>query len=337
MTILVTGAAGFIGFHLARRLLEAGESVVGLDSMTDYYDVSLKQRRVALLAAFPRFTFARQALEDHAALDALFAERRPGIVHHLAAQAGVRYSIEAPRAYLQSNLVGAFNLLEACRRHPPRHLMLASTSSAYGANEKHPFVETDAAVHPITLYAATKGSMELMAHAYAHLYEVPTTAFRFFTVYGPWGRPDMAYFKFTRAILAGEPIDLYNHGACWRDFTFIDDLVDSIVALSELVPPAPAARAGLAPVAGDTLSPVAPYRLVNIGPGAPVKLADFVDALERALGARARRRLLPLPPGDMERTYASAELLQALTGSKPQTPLDEGLRQFVAWWRAHMN
>lgn len=337
MTILVTGAAGFIGYHLARRLLEAGETVIGLDSMTNYYDVSLKERRVALLAAFPRFTFARQALEDHAALEALFAGRAPVVVYHLAAQAGVRYSIEAPRAYLESNLVGSFNLLEACRRHPPRHLMLASTSSAYGANERQPFVETDAAVHPITLYAATKGAMELMAHAYAHLYDLPTTAFRFFTVYGPWGRPDMAYFKFTRAILAGEPIELYNHGECWRDFTFIDDLVAAILALSACPPPTPAARAGLGPVAGDTLSPAAPYRLVNIGPGAPVRLADFVTALERALGRAAQRRLLPLPPGDMASTYASAELLQALTGAKPSTPLEQGLQRFADWWRAHMN
>jgi UDP-glucuronate 4-epimerase len=338
MTHLVTGAAGFIGFHLARALLEAGEAVIGLDGMTDYYDVMLKQRRLALLAAYPKFTFVEAMLEDDKAVEALFARHKPEMVFHLAAQAGVRYSIEAPRSYVASNLIGTFNILEACRHHPVRHLMLASTSSAYGANDKYPFEETDPSVHPITLYAATKASTELMAHCYAHLFGTPTTAFRFFTVYGPWGRPDMAYFKFTRAILDGAPIDVFNHGECWRDFTYIDDLVASIRKLSERLPPLPGApRAGLPAVPHDTLSPAAPYRLVNIGGGQPVKLTAFVDEIEKALGVAAVRQLKPLPQGDVVKTFASADLLVALTGQKPSTPLGVGIPAFVDWYRANTN
>jgi UDP-glucuronate 4-epimerase len=338
MTILVTGAAGFIGFHLARSLLERGETVVGLDGMTDYYDVLLKQRRLSLLAAFPAFTFVEARLEDDDAIRQVFESHRPEVVYHLAAQAGVRHSIEQPRSYIAANIVGTFNLLEACRHHPVRHLMLASTSSAYGANVKYPFEETDPAIHPITLYAATKASTELMAHCYSHLFGTPVTAFRFFTVYGPWGRPDMSYFKFTRNILDGKPIEVFNHGDCWRDFTFIDDLVASILLLSDVVPPAAGpARATSPVIAGDTLSPVAPYRLVNIGGGRPISLTDFIDEIEKALGVRAIRELKPLPSGDVVRTFASAELLVALTGQKPSTPLSTGIPRFVDWYRSHQN
>jgi UDP-glucuronate 4-epimerase len=249
----------------------------------------------------------------------------------------VRYSIENPRAYVMANVVGTFNILEACRAFPVRHLMLASTSSAYGANTKYPFEETDRAVHPITLYAATKGSTELMAHCYAHLFGFPVTAFRFFTVYGPWGRPDMAYFLFARKIIDGAPIDVFNHGNCWRDFTYIDDLVASIMALCMLPPPAPDKREGMTPPAFDTLSPVAPYRLVNIGGGQPVKLTDLVDEIEKALGIPAVKVMKPLPPGDVEKTFASAELLQHLTGQKPATPISVGIPAFIAWYRSHAN
>jgi UDP-glucuronate 4-epimerase len=337
MRYLVTGAAGFIGFHVARRLLADGHEVVGIDGMTPYYDVLLKERRLARLADHPGFTLRRFMLENDAAVMETFASHRPDCVIHLAAQAGVRYSLENPRAYVASNIVGTFNILEACRAFPVKHLMLASTSSAYGANEKHPFEETDRAVHPITLYAASKMSTELMAHCYAHLFAIPVTAFRFFTVYGPWGRPDMAYYLFVRKILAGEPIQLYNHGESWRDFTFIDDLVQSIMLLAACVPPDPQDRAGMPQSGIDTLSPVAAYRLVNIGGGQPVKLAHFVDEIEKALGVPAIRDLRPLPPGDVERTFASADLLVELTGQKPRTPISVGIPAFVEWYRAHVN
>lgn len=338
MTSLVTGAAGFIGFHLAKRLLERGEPVVGLDGLTDYYDVLLKERRLAILKSYPGFTFIQAMLEDASAVTAVFAQHRPAMVYHLAAQAGVRYSIEQPASYIGANIVGTFNILEACRHYPVQHLMLASTSSAYGANTKYPFEETDPAIHPITLYAATKASTELMAHCYAHLFATPVTAFRFFTVYGPWGRPDMAYFKFAKNILAGQPIDVFNYGDCWRDFTFVDDLVTSILALSKIIPPVQGAIRESQPVcAHDTLSPVAPYRLVNIGGGQPVQLTAFIDELEKALGVTAVRVLKPLPPGDVVKTFASAELLLSLTGQKPETPLAVGIPQFVSWYRTQQN
>jgi UDP-glucuronate 4-epimerase len=337
MTALVTGAAGFIGFHLARTLLAQGVPVIGLDGMTDYYDVMLKERRLAQLKEHAGFTFERVMLEDHDAIMRLFQAHQPARVYHLAAQAGVRYSIEQPRSYIGANVVGTFNILEACRHHPVEHLMLASTSSAYGANAKYPFEETDSAIHPITLYAATKASTELMAHCYAHLFGTPVTAFRFFTVYGPWGRPDMAYFKFTRSILEDRPIEVYNYGDCWRDFTYVDDLVASIILLGGVIPPAPDNRQDGAPAAGDTLSPVAPYRLVNIGGGQPVRLTEFIDELEKALGIKARRELKPLPPGDVVKTFASAELLTSLTGQKPQTPLSVGIPRFVEWYRRNQN
>ena len=337
MRYLVTGDAGFIGFHVARRLLEAGHAVLGLDGLTDYYDVDLKRRRLAQLAAFPAFAHVTMTLEDHAGLLEQFACFEPEIVIHLAAQAGVRYSIENPRAYVSANIIGTFNILEACRAHPVAHLLLASTSSAYGANDKYPFEETDRAVHPITLYAASKASSELMAHSYAHLFGTPTTAFRFFTVYGPWGRPDMAYFLFTKKILEGEPIDVFNNGESWRDFTYIDDLVGSILLLAGKAPPLSNAREGLVPIPGDTLSPVAPYRLVNIGAGQPAKVADLIDEIERALGVAATRVMKPLPAGDVIRTFANADLLLAITGQKPSTPLAIGVPEFVRWYRQHYN
>ena len=336
MRYLVTGTAGFIGYHLARRLLRDGHEVIGIDGLTPYYDVLLKRRRLSLLGEERRFRPFEFMLEDEASLMEVFEKERPDVVCHLAAQAGVRYSIENPRAYVAANVFGTFNILEACRAFPVRHLMLASTSSAYGANEKTPFRETDRSVHPITLYAATKTSSELMAHCYAHLFEIPTTAFRFFTVYGPWGRPDMAYFLFVRKILNGEPIEIFNNGESFRDFTFVDDLVELIVRLVDARPSPPGERPGsVAPI--DSISPVAAYRLVNIGGGQPVKLVDFVEEIERALGLKARKIMKPLPQGDVVGTYASADLLESLIGYKPNTPLSVGIPVFVDWYRRHMN
>ncbi|CAN1519425.1 WcaG Nucleoside-diphosphate-sugar epimerases [Rhabdaerophilaceae bacterium] len=337
MRVLVTGDAGFIGFHVSRMLLDAGHTVVGLDSMNPYYDVTLKERRLALLVDRPKFRHETLLLEDQPGVLRIFADFRPELVIHLAAQAGVRHSIDNPSAYIGANILGSFAILEACRMHPVQHLLLASTSSAYGANEKYPFVETDNAIHPITLYAATKGSMELMAHAYAHLFAIPTTAFRFFTVYGPWGRPDMAYYIFTRKIIAGEPIELFNNGKSWRDFTYIDDLANSILRLAACIPPAADTRHDREAIPGDSLSPVAPYRLVNIGAGQPEELTALVDHLETALGIEAKRVLKPLPPGDVVRTFADANLLLALTGSRPQTPLAIGIPEFVRWYRQNIN
>jgi UDP-glucuronate 4-epimerase len=333
MTVLVTGTAGFIGFHVAQRLLAAGQAVVGVDGFVAYYDPALKARRDALLRRHAGFSSVALMLEEAEALDRVFAEHKPAVVIHLAAQAGVRYSLEHPRSYISSNVVGTFNLLEACRRQPPGHLLLASTSSAYGAAESIPFRETDKTVHPLTIYAASKLSTELIAHCYAHLWGLPTTLFRFFTVYGPWGRPDMAYWIFTRKILAGEPIELFDHGRAERDFTSIDDLVESIVRLVDVVPPGPGDRAGIAPIAGDTLSPVAPHRIVNIGRGSPEPVTALVDAIEQALGTTAVRVLKPLPPGDVPRTFASAELLAALTGGRPTTTIAEGIPAFVSWYQ----
>lgn len=338
MKIIITGHAGFIGFHVARLLLAEGHEICGIDCLTDYYDVDLKRRRLALLGEHAGFTHAEFALEDHARLLDTFSRFLPDMVVHLAAQAGVRYSLENPRAYMSANVMGSFNVLEACRAHPVRHLLMASTSSAYGANDSFPFVETDRAVHPVTLYAASKGAMELMAHSYAHLFSIPITAFRFFTVYGPWGRPDMAYFLFTKAMLEGRAIDVYNHGESWRDFTYIDDLVRSIRALMDTPPPLPgAARAAVPALANDTLSPVAGYRLVNIGAGHPEKLTDLIGEIEKALGVEAKRNNRPLPPGDMVRTFANADLLFALTGQKPQTPLSVGIPAFVEWYKRTYN
>lgn len=336
MRFLVTGSAGFIGFHLARRLLDEGHEVTGVDGLTTYYDVGLKRRRLALLEGRPGFRQVELSLEDDAGLMRLFEEARPQVVVHLAAQAGVRYSIENPRAYIASNVVGSFNMLEACRAHPVEHLLIASTSSAYGANDKFPFEETDRSVHPITLYAASKGAAELMAHSYSHLFDIPTTAFRFFTVYGPWGRPDMAYWLFARKILAGEPIELFNDGEAYRDFTYVDDLIEAIRRLVDTRPARPSERSA-APADFDTLSPVAAYRMVNIGGGQSVKLSEFVDEIEKALGVPAKRVMKPLPPGDVARTFASAKLLESLIAYKPDTPLSVGIPAFVEWYRGHVN
>jgi UDP-glucuronate 4-epimerase len=329
MRFLVTGSAGFIGFHLCRRLLAEGHQVIGVDNFSDYYDVALKHARNDILETHHNaFKVERVSLEDQGELNRAWEAAAPEIVIHLAAQAGVRYSIDHPEAYVSSNLVGTFNVLEAARRFQPKHLLAASTSSAYGANTEMPFRETDRAVHPLTLYAATKSATELMGHSYSHLFGVPTTFFRFFTVYGPWGRPDMALFKFTKAILAGEPIEVYGEGDMSRDFTFVDDLVEGIIRLAHTVP-------GTEPVEGDTLSPVAPFRLVNIGGGAPSNLMDYIGALETALGQKARKTLLPMQDGDLRATFAAAELLERLTGYRPATPISVGVPAFVAWYRDH--
>jgi UDP-glucuronate 4-epimerase len=330
MHALVTGSAGFIGHALSRRLLAAGHGVTGFDALSPYYDVALKRARHADLARHPGFEAVEARLETPGALLDVMARVKPDLVFHLAAQAGVRYSLIDPGAYVEANLVGFANLLEAVRAHPVRHLLTASTSSAYGGNTNVPFRETDRAVSPLTLYAASKLANEAMAHSYAHLFGVPTTAFRFFTVYGPWGRPDMALFLFTRKILAGEPIEVFGEGAAERDFTFIDDLVDAILALSERPPPLPSTGGPVSPA--DTLSAVAPYRLVNIGGGRPVRLDAMIGALETALGRKAERVLKPLPPGDVIRTHASTDLLADLVGRLPETPLEIGIPAFVKWY-----
>jgi UDP-glucuronate 4-epimerase len=332
MRYLITGTAGFIGFHLAKRLLDEGHFVTGFDGMTPYYDVALKQKRHAILERSNGFKAVIGMLEDWPAIERAADIAEPDIIVHLAAQAGVRYSLENPRSYVDSNLTGSFNILELARKLSPKHLLLASTSSIYGANEKIPFAETDRADEPLTIYAATKKSMELMAHSNAHLYRVPTTAFRFFTVYGPWGRPDMALFKFVDAIRNGRPIEIYGEGAMSRDFTYIDDLIEGIVRLMP-VPPGEANRVQ-ATDAVDTLSPQAPFRVVNIGGGQPVELMRFVETIEAVLGKPATRRMLPMQQGDVPRTYAAPDLLQALTGFKPETRLEDGVRRFVEWYQA---
>lgn len=327
MRFLITGTAGFIGFNLARRLLIDGHEVLGVDNFSPYYDVTLKEDRNALLEGHDTFRVARLALEDKAALETAWNAFQPDVVIHLAAQAGVRYSIDHPEAYISANLIGTFNVLEAARRFAPRHLLAASTSSAYGANTEMPFQETDRAVHPITLYAATKSATELMGHSYAHLFGVPTTFFRFFTVYGPWGRPDMALFKFAKAILADEPIDVYGEGEMSRDFTFVDDLVEAIVRLSAIVPNETNR------VESDSLSHAAPFRLVNIGGGKPSPLLDYIGELEKALGRSAKKNFLPMQEGDVPHTTASAELLERLISYKPKTPISMGVPAFVGWYR----
>lgn len=331
-TILVTGSSGFIGYHLCRKLLAEGFHVVGVDNLSTYYDVALKARRQALLTESPNFSVVNESVETPGLLMGLFADRRPQVVVHLAAQAGVRYSIENPRSYLESNVVGAFELLEAARAYPPEHTLLASTSSVFGANAKMPYVETDRADHQMSFYAATKKATEAMAHSYAHLFDLPITMFRFFTVYGPWGRPDMALFKFTASILKGEPIDVYNYGDMKRDFTYIDDLIEGVRLLIDAAPRRP--LEGLAPEA-DSLSPVAPWRVVNIGNSDAVQLTDFIAAIERATGKTALRNLMPMQPGDVPATWADAGLLTRLTGYAPKTKVEEGVRRFVEWYREY--
>lgn len=331
MNVFITGTAGFIGFHLAKLLLQEGHTVAGYDGMTDYYDVRLKQARHAMLREHTAFTATEAMLEDEGALKAAVDAARPDVIVHLAAQAGVRYSLENPRSYIDANIIGTFNVMERARAHKVRHLLMASTSSVYGANTRMPYAETDKCDTQMSFYAATKKATEAMAHSHAHLYGIPTTMFRFFTVYGPWGRPDMALFKFTKAILAGQPIDVYNHGQMWRDFTYVDDLVRGIGLLIDAVPPVTEERA--AAVEGDSLSPVAPYRIVNIGNSEQVRLLDFIEAIEDCLGRKAERNYMGMQAGDVPATWANADLLKMLTGYKPQTNIREGVAQFVAWYR----
>ncbi len=331
MRYLITGTAGFIGFHLAKRLLDDGHFVTGFDGMTPYYDVRLKERRHAILSRSNGFRPVVGMLEDRNALDKAADVGEPDVIVHLAAQAGVRYSLENPKAYVDSNLIGSWNILELAKAMQPKHLLLASTSSIYGANEKIPFAETDRADEPMTLYAATKKSGELMAHSYAHLYGIPTTAFRFFTVYGPWGRPDMALFKFVDSILNDRPIEIYGEGKMSRDFTYIDDLVEGIVRLMAAVPGESNRVAGI-----DTLSHHAPFRIVNVGGGQPVELMQFVETVEAAVCKPAVRTMLPMQQGDVPRTFAAPDLLNALTGFKPSISVEEGVKRFVDWYRAEM-
>ena len=327
----ITGTAGFIGYHLAETLLRHGWQVAGYDGMTDYYDVGLKRARHARLLQSPDFAATEAMLEDTAALDAAIDAFRPQVIIHLAAQAGVRYSLENPRSYVNANVVGTFNVMEAARRHQVQHLLMASTSSIYGDNDSLPFRETDKADGQLTIYAATKKATESMGHAYAHLWNLPTTMFRFFTVYGTWGRPDLAYFKFVDAILNDRPIDIYNHGEMWRDFTCVDDLVEAIRLLIDVAPVRP--QPGEAVPDGDSLSKDAPFRIVNIGNSTSVKLTDFVDAIEEVLGKRAIRTYMEMQKGDVPATWADASLLQRLTGYQPKTDIRDGMRRFVAWYR----
>jgi len=327
-TVVVTGSSGFIGYHLCRRLLADGFRIIGIDNLSDYYDVTLKQRRQSHLLQIPNFRVVNDAVESPSLLMGLFRDERPDVVVHLAAQAGVRYSIENPRSYLESNIVGTFELLEAARAHAPEHLLLASTSSVYGSNDEMPYRETDKADHQLSFYAATKKSTEAMSHSYAHLFGLPTTMFRFFTVYGPWGRPDMALFKFTKAILRGCPIDVYNHGDMKRDFTYIDDLVEGIRLLID-VPPCQGGSA----CGQDSKSPVAPWRVVNIGNSHAVQLNEFIAAIEKATGRTAERNLMPMQPGDVPATWADAGLLKSLTDYAPTTSIEDGVRKFVDWYR----
>lgn len=328
LRVLLTGSAGFIGFHTASQLLQQGATVLGVDNFSDYYDVDLKEQRNNILENHPQFRVARVSIEDAGAVRDVWRDFAPDVVIHLAAQAGVRYSIDHPESYIGTNLIGTYNLLELARHHPVRHFLAASTSSVYGANRDMPFDERQRTQTPISLYAATKGATELMGHSYSHLYNIPMTFFRFFTVYGPWGRPDMALFKFAKAILADEPIDVYNNGEMVRDFTYVDDLAASIIRLSAAVP-------GNIPVEGDSLSPVAPFRVVNIGGGKPTPLMDYIGALEQALGKSANKNMLPMQQGDVPATEASPELLRRLTGEIPTTSVTEGVAAFVSWFRDH--
>jgi len=334
-TALVTGSAGFIGSFVCERLLQDGFRVIGLDAMTDYYDVSLKKRRQARLLQSQHFQTIEDYVETPNLLMNLFSREKPDVVVHLAAQAGVRFSIESPRSYLESNIVGTFELLEAARAFPPQHMLLASTSSAFGANTHMPYQETDKADHQMSFYAATKKATENMAHSYAHLFDLPITMFRFFTVYGPWGRPDMALFKFTKAILENRPIDVYNYGDMKRDFTYIADLVEAIRLLIDVPPVRP--TDGEAVQAGDSLSPVAPWRVVNIGNSNAVQLTDFIKAIEDATGVKAQQNLMPMQAGDVPATWADAELLKTLTGYSPKTGVKEGVSNFVEWYRDYFN
>jgi UDP-glucuronate 4-epimerase len=332
MAILVTGAAGFIGYHTAEALLARGDEVIGLDNLNDYYDPALKRARLARLMARPAFRFVEADVADRGAMARIFAEARPDRVVHLAAQAGVRYSLANPYAYVDSNLAGFITILEGCRAAAVRHLVFASSSSVYGANAATPFSVADNVDHPLNLYAASKKANELMAHAYAHLYRLPVTGLRFFTVYGPWGRPDMALYIFTRAMLAGQPVQVFNQGNHARDFTYIDDIVHGVVAaLDHVAAPDPAFDAGRP--RPDTSS--APYRIYNIGNSSPVGLMDLIGALERALGLKAEKVMLPMQAGDVVATWADVSALEQAVGFKPATPIDVGVGRFVAWYRSY--
>lgn len=330
MKFLVTGAAGFIGFHVSQRLLAAGHQVVGIDNLNDYYDVSLKQARLDQNTQHPDFIFIKMDLADRQAISSLFAEHAFERVIHLGAQAGVRYSIENPHAYADANLIGHLNILEGCRHHKIGHLLYASSSSVYGLNRKMPFSTDDSVDHPVSLYAATKKANELMSHTYSHLYQLPTTGLRFFTVYGPWGRPDMALFKFTRAMLAGEQIDVYNNGQMTRDFTYIDDIAEAIVRLQDVIP---TSDDKWTVEAGSPASSSAPYRVFNIGNSQPVSLMTYIESLEKALGIEAKKNMLPMQPGDVLSTSADTRPLYEAINFRPQTGVEEGVKHFVEWYR----
>lgn len=330
MKYLVTGAAGFIGFYVSQRLLAAGHTVVGIDNLNDYYDVNLKLARLAQLENKDGFSFIKLDLADREGMAALFAEQRFDRVIHLAAQAGVRYSIENPLAYADSNLIGFVNVLEGCRHNKVGHLLYASSSSVYGLNKKQPFSTDDSVDHPVSLYAATKKANELMAHTYSHLYSLPTTGLRFFTVYGPWGRPDMALFKFTKAIIAGQSIDVYNRGEMRRDFTYIDDIAEAIVRLQDVIPQA---QPDWTVENGSPASSCAPYSVYNIGNNSPVKLTAYISALEKALGTEASKNLLPMQPGDVHETSADTQPLYEAINFKPETTVEQGVQNFVDWYR----
>ena len=330
MKILLTGAAGFIGMTTALRLLARGDEVVGLDNLNDYYDVTLKERRLARLTAQAGFRFVKLDVADRAGMAALFAAEKFDRVIHLAAQAGVRYSLQNPHAYIDSNIVGFTNILEGCRHTQVQHLVYASSSSVYGGNTKMPFSEHDSVDHPVSLYAVTKKANELMAHTYSHLFGLPTTGLRFFTVYGPWGRPDMALFLFTKAILDGRPIDVFNYGNMQRDFTFVDDIVEGVIRVLDRVA---TPNAHYDPVQADPATSNAPYRVFNIGNNNPVPLLDFIGCIENALGKKAEKNLLPLQDGDVPATYANTDALNDWVGFVPGTPVQEGINRFVAWYR----
>ena len=329
--VLITGTAGFIGYHLAGLLLEKGYTVQGYDGITDYYDVTLKRRRHQHLLQRPNFAATEAMLEDFETLRKTVGEFRPDVIVHLAAQAGVRYSLEQPRTYVESNVVGTFNLLELAREMPVEHLLMASTSSVYGANTEMPFDEREKADTQLSIYAATKKATESMAHSYAHLFGIPITMFRFFTVYGTWGRPDLALFKFVDAILDDRPIDVYNHGDMERDFTYVADLVRAIELLVGVPPRLPEERGEVSP--NDSISPVAPFRIVNIGNAKPVRLLDFIDIIEEKLGKKAQRNYLPMQAGDVPATWANADLLHELTGYRPDTDIRDGVATFIDWFR----
>lgn len=332
MRVLVTGTAGFIGNALALLLLERGDAVSGLDNLNSYYDVDLKKARLERLKPFGKFHQARISLEDRPAVEALFAKAKPQRVVHLAAQSGVRYSLENPHAYVDSNLTGFMNILECCRRYEVEHLVFASSSSVYGANTRMPFSVHDPVNHPVSLYAATKKANELMAHTYSHLFRLPTTGLRIFTVYGPWGRPDMAYFKFTRAILAREPIPVFNHGKMKRDFTYIDDIVEGVARVLDRIPQP---DVQWAPESPDPATSNAPYRLYNIGNNNPVGLERFIQVLEERLDMKAKKKMMPMQAGDVHTTYADVTDLERDVGFRPTTPIETGMERFVGWYKSY--